>query len=231
MARAFNRAAEHVQILGETRLQRAGEYGWRTPYGYLLSYDELKDIRERLPRENGWSTMERLLRDVYAANNPLLYHKLKSDGYSLVIEKQSDGTRVLTIKDDFGTDNPASIYTGNAANIDQLRSRAYDVVQAVVELAITRYRVMNKAAQGHGWPTSGGRIRAGFIDGVEYHLLARTCGVPNARPRDVIGFVREAVPAIWEEWEQAGYRMVAAHMMVDTFSGSCVTELRLVAKD
>lgn len=226
MSPAFARATEHVQYLGDQRLVRTDEFGWRTTYDYLLSPGELRDIRAYMPRNSSWEDLEHLLNEVYRTKLPLLYHTLRSDGYSLVIRKQGDGTRVLQLHDNFGAKAPASTYARSLSGMQQLTDRANDVARAVVELAITRYRVLS--GDSGGWPTFGERSRTVFIDGVEYHLLARTCGVQNARPRDVVAFVHDAVPALRAEWEQAGHLLVAAHLMLNIARGDCVTELRLV---
>lgn len=203
-----------VKTAVESRLVKEG-WIWKCS-GPLLTNQELDAIRLRFAPGVSNSELVRFIGLVFSKVLPQIHYEFTSDGYYVVVD--GDAVEPVIIVDPLPTCSTSYEQTWRQGSYQA----ALAAVRSLIEWRLTSFREV----QHQHWPIGeyGG---ADLVHGELYRWIKGLGDFDYCRPKNVIEFIRAAVPEMFEQWENAGLILIPRYHVMSN-GNERFTSLQLV---
>lgn len=215
-------AAVAERLVATTFKDRLVKNGWLWEVrggGPLLTARDLNEIQDWSGSDASGLRLLTLVGQAFKLMEPLLQYELTSDGFRLAVDQGRNGTEIVI------EEMPPCFcgyeYDARRECFDEVVAN----VRSTIKLAVARHRCNTGSDE---WLLAEGH-QVCLIYGVMYEWIKDVGDFGYCRTKNVIEFMREAAPDLFDEWEQAGLVLTPAHNM-NTMSGECYTTLQLSHK-
>lgn len=196
------------------------EWSWKAS-GSLLPSQELDAIRSRFAPDVREQDVVRFVGLVFSKVLPQVHYEFTSDGFYLAADGNVDA-RVIAVKElppcFNGYERYEQIWRQDSY------SAALKAVRSLIDWTLASFQESN-----HGsWPIDGWG-QADLVNGELYRWIKGLGEFGYCRTRNVIEFIREAVPELFDQWEMESLVLTPVYHIMSN-GRERFTTLRLVSQ-